>query len=199
MTSKNPSTLDYYNTHAQEFFDNTIRADMSAHTARFEALLPPHARVLDAGCGSGRDSLHFSQRGYQVTAFDGSQEMVRMASQLTGLTVLHMDFTDLRLEPGFDGIWASASLLHLSRTQIGPVVADLARILKPGGVFYMSFKYGDGEEQRGERLFNHYNESAFQALLAELPELTLVDLWTTDDVRPGQPGRWLNAIARKNN
>ncbi|HPH97519.1 MAG TPA: class I SAM-dependent methyltransferase [Anaerolineaceae bacterium] len=199
MPTQTPSTIDYYNHHAQEFYNSTVGADMSTHTARFEALLPPGARVLDAGCGSGRDSLHFLQRGFHVTAFDGSQEMVRLASQLTGLTVLHMDFASLKLEPGFDGIWASASLLHLSRAQIAAVLADLARILKPGGVFYMSFKYGDGEEQRGERLFNYYNENAFQALLAELPELTLVDLWTTDDVRPGQPGRWLNAIARKNN
>ncbi|MDU7506251.1 MAG: methyltransferase domain-containing protein, partial [Clostridia bacterium] len=85
-------TINYYQNHAQAIFADTIGVDMSSLYAPFIAHLAPGARVLDAGCGSGRDSRAFLEMGYQVEAFDASSEMVRMASQHSGLAVKQMTF-----------------------------------------------------------------------------------------------------------
>jgi SAM-dependent methyltransferase len=89
-------TINYYQNHAQAFFADTIGVDMSSLYAPFVAHLAPGARVLDAGCGSGRDSRAFLEMGYEVEAFDASSEMVRMASQHSGLAVKQMTFSDNR-------------------------------------------------------------------------------------------------------
>lgn len=71
--------------------------------------------ILDAGCGSGRDTKYFIDHGYQVTAIDGSKEMVSAASKLTGLTVQHLQFDEIYCQQEFDGIWACASVLHVKK------------------------------------------------------------------------------------
>lgn len=160
--------------------------------------LRPGAKVLDAGCGSGRDSLFFKSQGFKVTAFDASEEMVRLASQLLGQPVLHMTFEDLNLPDEYDGIWACASLLHVERTQLPAVIAELAKYLKPGGVFYMSFKYGNEEYWKDGRYFNCLDEDHLLTILQNLPELTVEGMFITTDVRPDRKvERWLNAYVTK--
>ena len=107
--------------------------------------LKPGAKILDAGCVSGRDSLLFKNHGFQVTAFDASEEMVKLASQLLGQRVLHMSFEDLDLPETDDGIWACASLLHVKRAELRNVIARLSQHLNTGGMLYISFLYGCGE------------------------------------------------------
>ena len=82
MTNEKNQTIAYYDDPANAYADQTVHADMSAIYARFEKYLAPGAAVLDAGCGSGRDSLHFMKAGYAVTAIDASQEMCDFASRL---------------------------------------------------------------------------------------------------------------------
>ena len=107
------STLAYYNSHADEFVRRTRNLDLSATREAFTALLPRAGRILDAGCGSGRDSLAFLEGGFSVTAFDGSNALAQLASTLTGLRVLCLRFAELTFASEFDGVWACASLLHL--------------------------------------------------------------------------------------
>ena len=77
------STIEFYNKHAKDFYLDTLNADMSMQYSYFEAHLNKGARILDAGCGSGRDCLYFLQQGYQVEAFDASEKMVVFSSKLT--------------------------------------------------------------------------------------------------------------------
>lgn len=192
------STIDFYNKNAQAYFESTVELDMSRLYAPFLERLRPGAKVLDAGCGSGRDSLFFKSQGFKVTAFDASEEMVRLASQLLGQPVLHMTFEDLNLPDEYDGIWACASLLHVERTQLPAVIAELAKYLKPGGVFYMSFKYGNEEYWKDGRYFNCLDEDHLLTILQNLPELTVEGMFITTDVRPDRKvERWLNAYATK--
>lgn len=163
------STIDFYNKNAQAYFESTVELDMSRLYAPFLEGLRPGAKVLDAGCGSGRDSLFFKSQGFKVTAFDASEEMVRLASQLLGQPVLHMTFEDLNLPDEYDGIWACASLLHVERTQLPAVIAELAKYLKPGGVFYMSFKYGNEEYWKDGRYFNCLDEDHLLTILQTSP------------------------------
>ena len=87
-------TIAFYERYADSFYDSTVTIDTQALYGEFLSLLPHNAFNLDAGCGSGRDSLAFMNKGYQVSAFDGSKRMTKRASSLTGLPVKHSLFLD---------------------------------------------------------------------------------------------------------
>ena len=193
------STTTYYDAHAAEFCANTLSVDMSPLYGPFLREIQPGGRILDAGCGSGRDSLAFMKMGYQVVSIDASAAMVTAASKLTGRTALHMTFDEMPFEREFDGIWACASLVHVSRRDLSAVLNRLTTALKASGVCYMSFKYGDSERIESGRFFNDLNEPRFHGVLQSHPELELVELWKTDDLRrlDRKEQRWLNAIVKK--
>ncbi len=192
-------TLAYYKANALRFVRDTQDVDMDHLHAPFLALLPASgARVLDAGCGSGRDSLVFLAKGHDVTAFDASEAMSRLASGRLGFPVLRMSFDEVEFEDAFDGVWACASLVHVPRQDLSGALRRLARALKPGGVLYASFKYGDAETVRGGRLFSDYREETFKDMLRNTPELRPIELWRTPDVRPERPDTvWLNVLLRR--
>src|SRR5690606_5517654 len=137
-------TISWYDANAEAFADGTLRVDMESLYKPFLALLKPGSKILDAGCGAGRDALHFKNLGYDVSAFDASSEMVATARKVTGLDVRHLRFQDLNTISAYDGIWCCASLLHVPTSEIDAVLTKLTQALKPGGVMYLSFKYGDG-------------------------------------------------------
>lgn len=188
---------DYYQQNAQTFFDGTVNVDMSSLYESFTRHLSPGASVLDAGCGSGRDSKAFCEKGYQVEAFDASSEMVALAQRHTGLLVQQMTFADVAARQKYDGIWCCASLLHAPAVDLPDVMQKIAHALKPGGVWYVSFKYGDGEREKDGRRFTDMNEASFKALLQCVPEIKIMQLWTTEDKRPGREEIWLNAMLSK--
>ncbi len=191
------STTAYYDAHAIEFCENTVGVDMGELYIPFLQELPDGGRILDAGCGSGRDSLAFMRMGYQVVSMDASSEMVAATSRLTGQPAFLMRFDEIPFDAEFDGIWACASLLHVARLDLPLAMARIVTVLKPGGAFYFSFKYGDSERIEGGRFFTDMNEFTFDQLLATQPELGPLRVWITDDVRNDRRGRWLNAIVRR--
>lgn len=160
-------TLGFYDNNGDDFFRNTVNIDLSHIYAPFLKQVPQDAHILDAGCGSGRDSKYFLERGYRVTAFDGSRKMAQLASEYTGLDVLHITFDEMTWQDEFDAIWANASLLHLPMLDLLPVFVKLAHALKRGGVMYVSFKWGQGNrtDDKG-RHFTYCDEVNFPALLA---------------------------------
>ena len=190
-------TITYYQRNAQTFFDATVGVDMSSLYAPFLSQVVPGGRVLDAGCGSGRDTKAFNALGYQVEAFDASAEMVELAAAYTGLPVRQMTFNMLEAEERYDGIWCCASLLHLPQAELPEAMRRLARALKPGGVWYLSFKYGVGEREKEGRHFTDLNEARLEALVAALPQVSIIEQWTTQDKRPERDEVWLNALLRK--
>jgi SAM-dependent methyltransferase len=124
------STIAYYDRNADRFFKETAKLDMSALYVPFLARICRGGRILDAGCGSGRDSLYFLQRGYEVEAFDASIEMCKIASQRIGQVVLHKNLEEVDDVSAFDGIWACASPLHIPRSCIDGVLQRFGRALK---------------------------------------------------------------------
>ena len=111
---------------------------------------------------------------------------------------MQMRFQDIEWTDGFDGIWACASLLHVPRTEMDDVWHRLIRAVKPGGVWFMSFKKGAGEAVRNGRFFNDCGEDELLALVEGHRELELLRLWTTWDVRKRRGHeQWANAVVGK--
>lgn len=190
--------MDYYIDNAEQFCNETVNLDLSPLYARFTRWLPPGGHILDAGCGSGRDALAFTRLGFQVTAFDASPALAACASHLLGQPVTTLRFQEMNYEQAFDGIWACASLLHVPREELATVTRQFIAALKPGGIWYMSFKLGDADQIRHGRLFNDQSESSLREHLSQFPELTILDLWQTSDLRAWlQTKQWINCLVRK--
>lgn len=191
-------TLRYYEENAESFGKSTLKADMGKTRERFLKYLPSKARILDFGCGSGRDTKAFKGLGYLVDAADGSEELCRLASQWAGIPVRTMLFQDLSAVSEYDGIWACASILHLKKDELKDVLFKIARALKPEGILYTSFKYGTFEGERNGRYFTDFTEESLKEFLADVPLLKVFDSWITRDVRPERKEeKWLNILARR--
>lgn len=189
------STLDYYNSQASNFFDNTVGVDFSNIEDRFLKYVPEHGLILDFGCGSGRDTKYFLDRGFQVEAIDGSEELCKAASRYTGIEVKHCYFSDLDESQKYDGIWACASILH-ERSEVIPFIfSRMEKALKSGGALYVSFKYGSFEGERGGRYFTDMTEERLGLAIKNCHDLVTVEEWVSTDARPDRcDEKWLNAI-----
>ena len=192
-------TIEYYNQNADMFVQGTRLVDFTVVQERFAKMLPVGSRILDFGCGSGRDTKYFLEEGYRVEATDGSSELCKSASDFTGIEVKEMLFQDLDARGKYEGIWACSSILHLSKRELLPVIRKMCDALKDNGVIYTSFKYGDFEGERNGRYFTDFTEDTFDKFIKVIQELTIEEEWITSDVRPGRgEEKWLNLILRKN-
>lgn len=192
------NTLEYYNQKADEFVQRTLSVDFKQTQDKFLEKLIPEAYIFDFGCGSGRDTKYFLGNGYQVDATDGSEELCKIASNYTGISVKRMLFEELDEVEKYDGIWACSSILHLSKMALIDILKKMAVALKGNGVVYTSFKYGNFEGERNGRYFTDFTFEAFEKYMQDIPELQIEEYWITSDVRPGKgEEKWLNLILRK--
>lgn len=136
----NPDPLDYYAQHAEAFFERTVNLDLSGLRSRFLAKLPPRPHILDVGCGSGRDARAFREAGASVVALEPVEQLARMAEAYTGLSVVRARVEDLDCTHRFEGIWACASLLHLTPEALAGAFHRLHHALVPGGILMACFK-----------------------------------------------------------
>ena len=192
------TTLDYYNNNAHSFTTDTLDVEFSEIQDRFLTELQPGALILDFGCGSGRDSRYFLQKGYRVEACDGSEEMVKAATQNAGIPVKHMLFSVLDEQERYDGIFACASILHVPSAELPDIIEKMKKAVKKGGVLYVSFKYGTFEGDRNGRYFTDLTEESLRQILDQVGGLDVINTGITDDARPGREDeKWLNALLRR--
>ena len=192
----NDTTTDYYNNNAQDFIEGTVNVDTGSLREKFLKYVPTGGFVLDLGCGSGRDTKCFKDAGYQVTAIDASQEMCIKASQYTGIDVRCMRFEEMDDVDIYDGVFACASLLHVPEENLPDVLTRINMALKPLGVLYASFKYGDYAGERDGRFFHDMNEKSVEELFTSVPGFVIEDMWQSHDVRRDKDAYWINVIAR---
>ena len=193
------NTLDYYNKNSEEYFNSTLNVDMTNTYKEFLKLVPEGGKILDLGCGSGRDSMNFIKLGYEVTAVDGSKELAKKASVLLGKEVIVSTFEELELKEKFHGIWACASLLHIKREDLKTVLNNLYNNLDDNGVFYMSFKYGEKEYVDDKnRYFNCFTDESIISFINENTKYNILGLYITED-KLGRVNevKWLNLICNK--
>ncbi len=191
-------SLDYYNRYAVPYYEETVDVNMEEIIRPFAQMLPENAEVLDLGCGSGRDTLALEEWGFYVTPMDGSEQMCKLAEVNLDRDVLQMTYEEMDFDDVFDGIWACAALVHLTDDEMRTVLKKLIRALHEGGILYISVHKGERDGIYGGRYFRDYTKREMMDLLEEFPELSLEDLWTTEDVRTGKSDRsWLNVLVKK--
>lgn len=191
-------TLLFYEENAENFISKTIAVDFSAVTDRFTSHLSKGSRILDYGCGSGRDTKTFLNKGFQVEAIDGSRKLCKYARVFTGINVKCMRFQELNEFEKYDGIWACSSILHVPKKDLPDIFTKMIAALKTEGVIYISFKYGNFEGVRNGRYFSDFTIDTFTSFLTQFSDLHLIDEWVSADVRPDRSEeKWLNIILKK--
>lgn len=188
-------TNQFYETHAKDYFDSTVKVDTSCLYERFLKYVPVGCRILDFGCGSGRDSKAFVDMGYQVSAIDGAENLCKLAREYVGIDVKCVDFSSFCSDQKYDAIWACASLLHIPSTQLPTVIDKLKNALVDTGLMYMSFKSGDFEGERDGRYYTDMTSDRFSNLLVN--GLRIVEEWYSEDVMKNRTNTWYNVILRK--
>ena len=142
-TAVDEATLQFYRQNA-EAYAGWAKAP-STRLAGFLGLLPAGGAILEPGCGAGNHSAVMLAEGFSVRATDGSPEMAEIASRRLGHPVEAMRFDQLDGHEAYDGVWASACLLHVPRDELAGILGKIHRALKPSGVFYASYKMGEGD------------------------------------------------------
>lgn len=206
------NTVNFYNDNAQAFIEQTFSLEMQSLYEPFIASLPatPQSqhRILDVGCGSGRDSLHFAQLGLDVTAIDGSTAFIDIAKQSndqrnayrSNIDWQHCTFEEIHQrnwQKQFMGIWACASLLHVPYAELPVLIDNLIDTLVDDGVFYASFKYGNSERLVDKRFFCDMDEDRWQAIKQKLNHDFSDTVWLTEDQRVDKDEMWFNILIKR--
>ena len=192
------TTLNYYNQNANAFAAGTVSVNFQQTQDKFLHKLQPGSNILDFGCGAGRDTKYFLEKGMNVDAVDGSEKLCEIASNYTGTNVRNMLFQELNEHEKYNGIWACSSILHLPKHELKSVFKKMTDALKSHGIIYTSFKYGTFEGERNGRYFTDFTINSFREFAKDIKQLKLEEYWITDDVRPGRGNeKWLNLILQK--
>jgi len=204
--AKAKPTAEFYTKNAKAYYDETLANDVNHVCDRFlsslqKPLLSASAdqqHILDLGCGAGRDSKVFIDAGFTVTALEASKELALLAEEHISQPVLNMRYQQLNAKNTYDGIWACASLLHCPKSQIEYVMQNCIDALKEGGVFYFSFKHGEGERlDDWGRFFNDYTLGSLKTFIAKFDELEVIELWQETELLRGKDQTWINGLVRK--
>lgn len=190
--------MEFYDTNASLFIESWMSADMKGEYEEFEKLVKQGGSILDGGCGSGRDSLYFLQKGYDVTAFDPSDEMIKYASQFTGLNVKKLRWEDLADKDKYDAVWASASLYHVNRADMNAVFDKIADALKDNGILFASYRDRPDDFEEGGRKFTSFDKNTFSKFVQENGKFDIISIKERKDSRKGKEDEiWLFAFLKK--
>jgi SAM-dependent methyltransferase len=198
MDGADEATLRFYGENASAYAERGM-SSRRVRLSRFLAQLSPGAAILEVGCGAGFDTAAMLARGFDVSPTDGSAEMAAEASRRLGRPVGTLLFHDLSLVEAYDGVWANACLLHVPRPELPKILSLIWRALKPGGVFYASFKTGEAEgRDTFDRYYNYPSEDWLRTNYASAGN------WSSLQIESGeargfdnQPAAMLFIVARK--
>ena len=196
--ARDQATLGFYADEAPVYLASGP-GGASRHLDAFLRLLAPGARILELGCGGGRDSEEMLARGFQVDATDGVPEIARKAAQRIGRPVRVLRFDELDAVDEYDGVWAQASLLHVPRPALPGILSLVFQALKPGGVHFASFKGGgcEGRDAFG-RYFNYLTVDEVSAAYRRSAEWDIQSLTEyLGGGYDGSQGPWVGVTARK--
>ena len=193
-------TIDHYQQSASAFRTGTADHDVKQNIESLIKHIRGRApfRILDLGCGPGRDLAAFVDLGHQPVGLDGCEAFVHMANQLTGCPVWHQSFDCLELPTdSFDGIFANASLFHVPSQILDQVLRQLNRCLKADGVLFASNPRGpDIERDEDERYATFLSLATWQAFVQEAGFSELEHYYRPAG-KPRDQQPWLASVWRK--
>ena len=194
-------TLAHYDQRAAEFWEGTRDHDVKQN---IDALLRhirgvPPLRILDFGCGPGRDLAAFRALGHEPIGLEGSPRLAAMAREHSGCEVWEQDFLELKLPAAcFDGIFANASLFHVPGRELPRVLSELHATLKPDGVLFTSNPRGNNQEGwSGGRYGAYHDLESWRAFLASAAFSELEHYYRPPGL-PLEQQPWLASVWRKN-
>jgi SAM-dependent methyltransferase len=191
------STIDFYELNARHYAELTWSADLSELRSRFLEQLPSGARILDGGCGAGRDLRAFREAGFVAEGIEPAPTLAHIAREFSGCPVRVAKIEELEDRAAFDGVWACASLLHLRRADLPRALDHIWRALRESGLLFLSVQKGTGEIVAAD--------GRFYCLYQEDELLTMVrragfdprSVWKSGDALPNRSSiRWINILAR---
>lgn len=191
------NTIDYYNANAEKYYKATVGVDFEQLRKKFASYLPENARIIDLGCGSGRDVKAFCNMGYQAIGLDASKELAEIAKDRLGIEVLVADMATWETDEPVDGIWCCASLLHLNDDDANKFFDNLQHNLKHGGVMFLSVKEGitTGSDEKGRYMQNYTEKDLCEKI--EQAGLNIIDIERSVDKLGRDDFAWLNVYIRK--
>lgn len=189
-------TIEFYNQNASAYAESTINLDISAQHNDFAKRLPIAGKILDAGCGSGRDMIAFKSLGFETVGIDASKELVEIAKMNSKADVYEKSFAQIEWKDEFDGVWCMASLLHLNKEELKEALLNISGALKPSGQLYASFKNGEGDayDNKG-RFFSYHTEADLKSIFDEIKVFGNVQCSYGKDSMGRDDTQWINVNA----
>ena len=192
------SVIEHYNKFGRIYCERAASIDLKDTYDRFLKYFKKGSTILDAGCGPGRDTKSFLERGFIAQAIDGSEEVVKLAAEYLQKAVACVTFEEMEFNECFDGIWANASLLHFTTDELKAVFPNFISGLKPNGYWFMSFRYGKGVAKKGDIRCYLQTEDSLKDFLEQFPQLHLEEMWVVVGVNARyEPTKWINCIVKK--
>jgi ubiquinone/menaquinone biosynthesis C-methylase UbiE len=204
----NKDTINWYDANAEKYAADSDGITFESTARQFLEKLNPNPKILEAGCGSGRDAITLSELGAEVTGVDASEGLIAVAKKKSlDIEFLVGNFLDLPfLDETFDGVWSHASLVHLDTiSDVKSALSEFYRVLKNEGYLYVLVKKQNGEEKTAvvsdslsnhNRFFRYYTEEELQTLLEEVG-FTITEVKTEEDVHGRNEVTWLKLLAKK--
>ncbi len=191
----NQSTFDFYSKNAQSYADSTF--SLNVHNIIHDFIKELNGiKILDVGCGSGRDSLVFKNLGFDVQAIEPVLELQQIAQKNSGIEVLQQSVNQIQFKQEFDGIWCMASLLHLTKDEFKQAIPKLLDALKDDGILMIALKNGIGESYDNKgRFFSYYEKNELIEIFKEFG-FQKISIQESQDVM-NRDNSWNNLIIHK--
>ena len=193
-------TVETYEKIAVEYSQRNLDVKLVEHLLAYFIENLKGKKILDVGCGHGRDAKYLSERGFEVVGIDLSRSLLKIARRMAPKAkFLLMDMRDLKFgDEEFDGIWSCASFLHIPKREALKTLKEFRRVLKPGGLLYLGVKKGEGERmvekehyKGGKKFFAFYTEKELKDMLKK------VGFKVEEVVIEKKRDTWINVFARK--
>jgi 2-polyprenyl-3-methyl-5-hydroxy-6-metoxy-1,4-benzoquinol methylase len=205
MDNSKNMTIKSYDDTASEYHRVVTSFELLPEIKTFANRVNKGGKILDLGCGPGHHSKYFSSLDFNVIGIDLSSEMIEIAKKESDNGNFQvMDILNLNFEKkSFDGIWASASLLHVPKYKIKSLLRKLKKILVNDGILYISLKEGLGSEMINDvryggvnKFYVYYQPEEIENLLNSIG-FKIIEIYLKEKRTSYDTNSWIHIFCKK--